>query len=302
MNTWNAVPLTEHMHPRIHRLAHLALPHDVWHKDELHAKLFRTTRRDSRLELAVLHKGELIGVITGFTHTGKDGEKSGHIALLAVAASHRRQGVATALLNAFEARLRALECTKVSTAAVPPEFLWPGVDTRNTAMICFLEARGFAKTGEIVNLTVDLRSRDFATEGLSAELARAGVTTRRPHAGDRERLDAYMAANWSASWRAEMLASLQREPATGFIAEQDGEIVGFTAYDIARRGWFGPIGTDPKVRGLGVGKLLLYLCLEAWQDEGLESCEIVWIGPLRFYASTADAVIGRVFWNYARPL
>lgn len=71
--------------------------------DEIEKKL----RRDPDLFLVAEQDGKLIGTVLG----GFDGRR-GMVYHLAVAASHRRQGLGEALMQAVEARLREKGCLR----------------------------------------------------------------------------------------------------------------------------------------------------------------------------------------------
>ena len=57
---------------------------------------------------------------------------------------------------------------------------------------------------------------------------------------------------------------------------------------------FGPTGVHKKLRGLGIGKVLLLHCLLDMKQRGYPRCEIGWVGPIPFYAHTVGA-------RYVRP-
>ncbi len=82
---------------------------------------------------------------------------------------------------------------------------------------------------------------------------------------------------------------------------RDGKILAFAAWG-ARPQWFGPMGTAPEARGLGLGGVLLRRCLADQRDAGLSSAQIGWVGPLGFYARAVGARAQRVFWLYRRDL
>jgi len=64
----------------------------------------------------------------------------------------------------------------------------------------------------------------------------------------------------------------------------------------------GPIGTDPGMRGLGIGTILLKRCLAEQRDRGIDAAELVWVGPLSYFARAVHATIGRAFWLYSKDL
>jgi mycothiol synthase len=58
------------------------------------------------------------------------------------------------------------------------------------------------------------------------------------------------------------------------------------------------MGTTPPCRGLGIGRILLWRCLNDLRDAGHETAVIPWVGPIGFYSRHCDCVLERVFWRY----
>jgi len=60
--------------------------------------------------------------------------------------------------------------------------------------------------------------------------------------------------------------------------------------------------TAADLRGLGIGSVLLKRCLQDWERAGVSRCEIVWAGPISFYARSVGATLGRAFWAFRKSL
>jgi predicted N-acetyltransferase YhbS len=56
------------------------------------------------------------------------------------------------------------------------------------------------------------------------------------------------------------------------------------------RGFFGPTGVAESARGLGIGKALLMLSLEALRESGHAYAIIGGVGPREFYAKACGAI------------
>ncbi|MEU7837568.1 GNAT family N-acetyltransferase [Nonomuraea sp. NPDC049129] len=218
----------------------------------------------------------------------------GHLDLLAVHPDARGRGHGRALVGAAEEWLRSEGARQARFAGNPPCYAWPGIDVRYTAAACLAERLGYERYHVAWNMTADLGA-DLSVEEEPARLAEAGVSV---HAAvtDRERVAAFVREHWNENW------AWEAANAAGLhYAERDGRILGFAAWG-ARPAWFGPMGTAPEARGLGVGGVLLRRCLAEMRAAGLSSAQIGWVGPLRFYSHAVGARAERVFWLYRRDL
>jgi GNAT superfamily N-acetyltransferase len=245
----------------------------------------------------------------------------GHLDLLAVHPSEQGRGHGRELVRAAEGWLRSEGATQARFAGNPPCYAWPGIDVRYTAAACLAESLGYERYHMAWNMTADLTA-DLPVEADLARLSAAGVSVHaadedrepvvagedreRVTAGedrervalgeDRERVTAFVREHWNDSW------AWEAANAAGLhYAERDGRILGFAAWG-ARPAWFGPMGTAPEARGLGVGGVLLRRCLADQRAAGQSSAQIGWVGPLRFYSRAVGARAERVFWLYRRDL
>lgn len=223
----------------------------------------------------------------------KDPE-AGHIDLLAVHPGARGAGRGRALVRAAEDWLRAQGARRARFAGNPPCYAWPGIDVRYTAAACLAERLGYEQVRVAWNMTADL-SADLSADDDLRRLAGQGVRVRAAGA-DRERVTAFTREHWNESWAWEVANA-----AGVHYAERDGRVLGFAAWG-ARPAWFGPMGTAPEARGLGVGGVLLRRCLADQRAAGQRTAQIGWVGPLRFYSRAVGARAERVFWLYGREL
>ncbi|MGE0481599.1 MAG: GNAT family N-acetyltransferase [Phycisphaerae bacterium] len=224
------------------------------------------------------------------------------IGLFAVAPEVRRMSLATAL---FE-HVRGTWPAEISTAevlAIPANYFTPGLDPRYTEALCFLEALGFRRGRDCVNLRGDLPQR-FDTIADQTRLQSLGIVVRRAAPSDAAALDAFFAAHFGDDWRFECSLAEARDPPAVHLAWQADQIIAFSAHSTQNREWgfFGPMGTAPAARGLGVGRLLLWHCLNDLYDAGHRTCVIPWVGPIAFYRRWAGCRVERVFWRYELDL
>lgn len=228
----------------------------------------------------------------------------GHVDLIAVHPTQRRQGIGRALLCRIEGALTGLGAREVLLAGNPPYYAWPGIDVRYTPALCAALALGYEQDRTAWNMTADLSPGSPAvrdTAGAEARLAAAGITVRTATQDDITALVTFARTNFGDVWGGEVEDSVGRESAGCHLAVRaDGEVLGFAAYGSSRPSWFGPMGTAPAAQGLGIGEVLLRRCLRDLQAAGHEQVQIGWVGPVPFYATRAGAWIERVFFLYRK--
>jgi GNAT superfamily N-acetyltransferase len=127
------------------------------------------------------------------------------------------------------------------------------------------------------------------SSGLYAQVAAAGVTLRRARAFEKHSVATFARA-FSEKWASEVEVAACRQPVSCFIATRDKQILGFACHDTTMRGFFGPTGVAESARGLGIGKALLMLTLEALRESGHAYAIIGGVGPREFYAKACGAI------------
>ncbi len=246
---------------------------DAPEADEVERCLFAPDRP------ALVRGDPAVGVVA----TERSGD-AGFVKLLAVDPRVRRRGHGRRLLGAAEADLAG--CTSVTLGADAPYFLFPGIETSLTPMICLAEQRHYARVETNLNMGIDLAHLPDDPGGSEpADPER------------RSELDAFTAAHWP-DWRAEALRALDR--GTLVVGRDDG-LTGFCAWDVNRRGLVGPVAVRPDLMGRGAGRRILLGALHRLRDAGRRSVEIVWVGPIAPYARLG-AEVTRCFLVYRRPV
>ena len=266
-------------------------------RDLLREKLFGS-RRSGEFDWFVdvaLHDGRVVGFLQSAVRLAQG---RGWIGLFGVAAGHRRHGMARALHAAALAQMPA-QIEQIEALAIPCNYLLPGLDPRYTEALCFLESLDYRRFGECTNLHADL-SNAFQTDAAIAELAAHGVSIRRASDADRPLLDAFFAQHFGDGWRYEAELAFENHPPSLHLALRAGHIIAFSAHSTQNREWgfFGPMGTAPECRGLGVGRVLLWLCLNDLRAAGHLTAVIPWVGPISFYHRWAGCRVERTFWRY----
>jgi len=187
-----------------------------------------------------------------------------HIRLLAVDPSARGRGLGHALVQAAEDWAAAAGHRTLVTGADPPYFLWPGVPSAETALVCLFERRHYSRSDTNFNMEVDLRALPDDPGGHRL----AGTR-------DAAELDEWMAAHWS-NWRLEVLRALDKGNLV--IAREggaSGPLTAFCAFEVNRRGVLGPVAVRPDLMGRGAGKGVLLGALHELRRRGARRVAVV---------------------------
>ncbi|CAN7710587.1 GNAT family N-acetyltransferase [Bradyrhizobium sp. LjRoot220] len=121
-------------------------------------------------------------------------------------------------------------------------------------------------------------------------LLEAGLVMRRALAPEKHKVIGWVRQNFSEAWASEADVAFGRQPVSCFIALREKTIVGFACHDATCANFFGPTGVDPAARGGGVGKALLFACLEDMRQQGFGYAIIGGVGPAEFYSKAVGAV------------
>jgi ribosomal protein S18 acetylase RimI-like enzyme len=211
----------------------------------------------------------------------------GYVRLIGVDPAVRGRGHGSALLLTAEEDLSARGATTAQIGADPPYYLYPGVETTQTAMLGLLEKHRYQRAESNFNMSVDLGALPPDPGGYDV----AG-------AGEHGEVSAWMREHWP-NWEAEVLRALSRS--TLLISRDDKGIAAFCAYDVNRGGVLGPTAVRGDLWGKGVGRPLIVGTLHRMRAAGRRHAEISWVGPIRPYARVG-ARVNRVFFVYRRGL
>lgn len=285
----------------LYELARAALVLDHFSAALLEEKLFARPRPElMKWETLVAQAG---GQTLGFMQSVvRPAAHKAWIGLFATASGVRRSGVATALFQHARSTWPA-ELRSVEALAIPANYFTPGLDPRYTEALCFLESLGFQRGRDCANLRGELTDR-FDVSPDEARLRALGVTVRRATRHDRTGLDEFFAKHFGDDWRFECALAELRDPPAVHVASRAERIIAFSAHSTQNQEWgfFGPMGTAPAARRLGVGRVLLWHCLNDLYDAGHRTCVIPWVGPISFYHRWAGCRVERVFWRYELAL
>lgn len=117
------------------------------------------------------------------------------------------------------------------------------------------------------------------------------VILRRPGVYEKHLVEGFVKEHFSPKWVSEVSVAMSRQPVSCYIATKNKEILGFGCYDTTCKSYFGPTGVSENARGLGIGKALLFKCMEGLRDQGYAYGIIGGVGPISFYEKAIGATI-----------
>ncbi|MBL8154860.1 MAG: GNAT family N-acetyltransferase [Anaerolineae bacterium] len=140
----------------------------------------------------------------------------------------------------------------------------------------------------------DMLVKLYTLPPLEPELAgqtAQGITIRRGLAPEKHVVLEWVEQHFGGYWRSECDVAFSRDPVSIWLAVYEERLVGFGCYDTTGRGFFGPTGVSETMRGRGVGKALLLVCLHAMRDIGYGYAVIGGVGPIDFYQRVCGAQV-----------
>ena len=117
------------------------------------------------------------------------------------------------------------------------------------------------------------------------------IIIRHPQTFDITPLRAFIETHFSPAWGDETAAAFRHMPPSCLIAIHETRIIGFAAYDVTRKAFFGPTGVDQAFRKKGIGTALLVRSMECLRDMGYGYAIIGWAGPTEFYSRAVGATL-----------
>jgi len=116
-----------------------------------------------------------------------------------------------------------------------------------------------------------------------------GIVLRRARAYERHLVADWVSEHFSPKWVSEVKVAFSRQPVTCFIATKNQKVLGFACIETTAKGFYGPTGVGEEARGTGIGKALLFKCMEALRESGYVYGVIGGVGPKEFYAKACGA-------------
>lgn len=235
-------------------------------------------------------EGHVVGFLLALTRDtpmqGLDNDPDdGWITVFFVDPACRRQGIGQALLDHGCRHIAAKGRRWVSISPYAPNYFWPGVDgTRYPEAIAFLQKNAFETIESPVSMTASLIG--FGIPETVRELQRRreaegyafGTLQDDQIVGVLDFTTQHFSADWARALREALLRGVPRQRV--LTVARDATVVGFCLYGgydrVVER--FGPFGVHPDLRRIGLGRLLLYQCLEQMHGNGLQNAWFLWTG------------------------
>lgn len=209
----------------------------------------------------------------------------GWITAFGVHPAHRRQGIGRRLFQAALARMADLGRKQVSIAPYTPNYFIPGVDVAAyPEAVAFLEATGWQTTSTPISMRAELTGFQIPDAILAqeAQLKREENIVIRPvRSTDLPELMPFLVQEFSWDWfRFAQEYLLERYGAGSdqicfLVACQGDRIVGYCQQ---RRERFGPFGVAAEMRNRGIGRILLFHCLQTMLAKGFHCAWFLWTG------------------------
>lgn len=230
--------------------------------------------------------GGLLAIVRKTPMSGTDLEAdTGWITAFFVHPGHRHQGVGQALMAEADQFFRKHGRSTVYFASYAPHYFVPGIDREvYPSGAELLEKNGFKKLYQCAAMDKNLVGFEIPDDVHAVEAAR--------------RKEGYVVENLTLPYLYQVIDFNQREfdpdwtrairdalksgvPMSHvFICRHGDRVVGFCIYGgydgVGER--FGPFGVAESLRGTGLGKVLLYRCLEQMRHDGLHGAWFLWTG------------------------
>jgi GNAT superfamily N-acetyltransferase len=117
-----------------------------------------------------------------------------------------------------------------------------------------------------------------------------GFTIRRAFAAEKGIASEFARQQFTAGWASECEIAFARIPIACFIAVERNSVAGFACYDVAARGFFGPIGVAEPQRNNGLGSALLLAALRDMAAQGYAYAIIGLAPDAKFYRRNLNVI------------
>lgn len=250
--------------------------------------------------------GGLIAIVRKTPMAGLDLEHdTGWITAFFVHPAFRRRGLGRALLHAADTFFDNRQRKFVYFASYAPNYFVPGIDRQTYPEAAqLLETSGFRKLYQCAAMDKNLVGFHIPETVREIEAARKqeGYVVEPLSLPYVHGVIDFTSREFDPDWTRALRDALRGGvPMSNIlICRQDQSIAGFCLYGgyggVGER--FGPFGVAQSLRGTGLGKLLLYRCLEQMLHDGLHNAWFLWTGekePAGYLYRRAGFLVTRRF-------
>lgn len=268
-----------------------AMSHDRLSPDQFRTRvLLDPNFQPANLPLAVAD-GRVAGFALALTRQvplflqGLEPEKA-WVTAFGVHPDYRRQGIGRALFTYLFDKFRAEGRQQLDISPYVPNYFVPGVEAdAYPGTLAFLEgALGFRTLYQAISMGADLTGFHIPPDIVALEQRleqEQGVTVRPVTSADLPDLMPFIVQHFGWDWYRHaqdyLLEIFGDSPNNTcfLVARQHGEVIGYCQQ---RRERFGPFGVNPERRNLGVGRVLLFRCLETMSARHVFYAYFLWTG------------------------
>ena len=122
------------------------------------------------------------------------------------------------------------------------------------------------------------------------KLEKEGIFLSRAMAPDKFLILPWIEEHSTLSAKGEVDVCFSRTPISLFVATRAKELLGYACYNATQLDFFGPTKVLESEQKKGIGKALLFKCLQALRNEGYAYAVIGGVGPKQFYQKTFNAI------------
>lgn len=230
---------------------------------------------DPNLFLIAHDELTLIGFVYAILKKSSDRNDIAWIQCLCVDAKHRRQGVASRLMEGLLSELDARNVRRIVAGKYSPTYLFPGVDEAHYPdALPFFQKFGFVSTGESFGMWMNLVPYVYpaSVQATKSRLQASGYAFTNYKQEYASRLIHLLETQFKPSWAGTIRKLIENGNAdrTILIAIFNDDVVGFTSRsgidgDLDR---FGPFGIHPEHRNQGLGEVLFHETMLYMRDHG----------------------------------
>lgn len=261
---------------------------------------------EKQLFLGAWIHSELVGFTMGIRRPWKKGRKTqGWIKFIYIAPAFRKKGVGTLLLRELESRFQDLGVDVLIFGSSSPNYLVPGMPQDLEEEILFFKENGWKQLSERTNLEVKLSAIPLDPKVRDHLLEKnQGYEIMVASQEDKNDIKNFLTGEFSKSWFIE-ISAVFKKGAKGILSilkdKQTDDLVGFAAINCTNENWFGPMGVSERLRGRGLGSILLLHNLYHARKAGLERIVIPWADE-GFYKRVIGAKIRQKFWKLEKEI